>query len=144
MTRPMGLTVSALLMVLSMVLRIVLSPTPPVPANLTESNNVDVLFGWAFIALQFFVIYFYWNARNWARIVILICSGWFLLGLVILSLLPVPAWIHQAIWGGPLPFVRTIGDSLLAIYVLCYLNTPAIRAWFNRRAILDQEEPISN
>jgi hypothetical protein len=143
MTRPMGLTVSALFMVLSIVLGIVLSPTSPVPANVTTSNNVDILFGWVFIALQFLVTYFYWNARNWARIVILICSGWLLLGFVTLSLLPVPPWIHQAIWGRPLFFVRTVGDSLLAIYLLWYLNTPAIRAWF-KRPILGQEEAVSN
>jgi hypothetical protein len=143
MTRPMGLTVSALFMVLSMVLGIVLSPTIPVPANVTRSSNVDSLLGWVFIALEFLVIYFYWDARNWARLVTLICSGWFLLGLVMLSLLPIP-WIHHAMWGRPLFFVRTVGDSLLAIYLLWYLNTRAIRAWFKRRPILGQVEPISN
>jgi hypothetical protein len=143
MTKPMGLTVSALFMVLSMVLGIVLSPTIPVPTNVTRSSNVDSLLGWVFIALEFLVIYFYWDARNWARLVTLICSGWFLLGLIMLSLLPIP-WIHHAMWGRPLFFVRTVGDSLLAIYLLWYLNTRAIRAWFKRRPILVQAEPISN
>jgi hypothetical protein len=143
MTRPMGVTISAALIGLSIFLRIFLSFGLPVPANMTLSNHVDLLSGWAFIILQVLVIYLYWNARNWARMVVLIYSGWFLLGLITLSLLPVPDWIRQAMWGHRLFFV-TVGDSLMAIYLLWYLNTRAVRSWYARRPVLSQREPVSN
>jgi hypothetical protein len=143
MARPMSVTVSALLMLLSLVLGLVMSPTLPVPANVTISPVDDILYGCVFIALQILVIYFFWTAHNWARIVVLIWSSWFLLGLVTLSLLPVPQVLHRAFWGYPF-FVRTVGDSLLAIYLLWYLNTRATRAWFIRQPISSQAEPISN
>jgi hypothetical protein len=139
----MGVTVSALFMVLSFASSIFMPYTLVVPANVTTSNNMDLLYGWLFIALQILVLYFYWNAHNWARIAVLIYSGWLLLGIVTLSLLPVP-WIHQAMWGLYRFCVRTIGDSLLAIYLLWYLNTRAVRTWFAQRVISGQGKLISN
>jgi hypothetical protein len=110
MSKPTGITVSALLMMLSLVAGLVMSYI---------QGDKSVIF-WAVIIALSVIIYFYWTAHNWARMLVLIYS--------LLCVIPVRLIHHQWV------LVRfswiTAGQTLLAIYLLWYLNTRPIRAWF--------------
>jgi hypothetical protein len=110
MSKPTGVTVSALLMMLSLVAGLVMSYI---------QGDKSVIF-WAVIIALSVIIYFYWTAHNWARMLVLIYS--------LLCVIPVRLIHHQWV------LVRfswiTAGQTLLAIYLLWYLNTRPIRAWF--------------
>jgi hypothetical protein len=112
MSKPTGVTVSALLMMLSLV------------AGLIQSyvhGDTSIIFCAVIIALSV-VIYFYWTAHNWARMLVLIYS--------FLCVIPVRLVHHH--WVMVRFSVITAGQALLAIYLLWYLNTRPIRAWFAR------------
>ncbi len=126
MTRPTGVTVSALLMILFIVAGVIMSYTSTVPANGAMPNSPSISaatihsFVWVFSALSALVVYFYWNAHIWARTLVLIDC--------VLCLVPVHK-IHQQ-WVLVHFSAMTVGSALLAIYLLWYLNTRAIRIWF--------------
>ena len=149
MSRPTGVTVSALLIMLIIVAGIILWYTSPVPANGAMPNNpylsntAEQSMFWVDEALEVLVVYFYWNARNWARILVLIAS--------VLSL-PFPfalflMHVHQIHYQWALDLLSTLtvrdkvfsfANALFAIYLLWYLNTRAIRTWFAKRPATTQ------
>ena len=110
MSKPIGITVSALLMMLSLVAGLVIAYI---------HGDTSLIF-WAVIIALSVVTYFYWTAHNWARMLVLIYC--------LLCLIPVRVVHHQ--W----MLVRfswiAACQALLAIYLLWYLNTRPIRAWF--------------
>jgi len=110
MSKPTGVTVSALLMMLSLVAGLVMSYI---------DGGASAIF-WAVIIVLSVVTYFYWTAHNWARMLVLIYS--------FLCVIPVRLVHHQWV------LVRfswiASGQAVLAIYLLWYLNTRPIRAWF--------------
>jgi hypothetical protein len=110
MSKPTGITVSALLMMLSLVAGLVMSYV---------HGGTSGIF-WAVIIVLSVVTYFYWTAHNWARMLVLIYS--------FLCVIPVRMVHHQWV------LVRfswiAACQALLAIYLLWYLNTRPIRAWF--------------
>ena len=112
MSKPTGVTVSALLMMLSLVAGLVISYI---------HGDTSVIF-WAVIIALSVVTYFYWTAHNWARILVLIYC--------FLCVIPVRMDHHQWV------LVRfswvAACQALLAIYLLWYLNTRPIRAWFSK------------
>jgi hypothetical protein len=75
---------------------------------------------WAVIMALSAITYFYWTGHNWARMLVLIYS--------LLCVIPVRLVHHHWV------LVRfswiAAGQALLAIYLLWYLNTRPIRAWF--------------
>ena len=131
---PTGVTVSALLMMLAIVAGLVLSYIhvlrPGVigfAPSISISRATILLFYWAFSAVMAIVVYFYWNAHNWARILVLIDS--------VSCLMPVEyihhKWVLDRFSGITFGYtVLSFGRALLAIYLLWYLNTRAIRVWF--------------
>jgi hypothetical protein len=110
MSKPTGVKVSALLMMLSLAAGLVLSYV---------HGDTSVIF-WAVIIALSVITYFYWTAHNWARRLVLIYC--------FLCVIPVRLVHHQWV------LVRfswvAVGQALLAIYLLWYLNTRPIRAWF--------------
>jgi hypothetical protein len=112
MSKPTGVKVSALLMMLSLAAGLVISYV---------HGDTSVIFWVVIIALSV-ITYFYWTAHNWARMLVLIYS--------FLCVIPVRLVHHQWV------LVRfswiAAGQALLAIYLLWYLNTRPIRDWFGR------------
>jgi hypothetical protein len=127
MSRPTGVTVSALLMLLFIVAGLILTYTHAVSTNGTIpispsiSTATSHAFIWGASAVSAIIVYFYWSAHNWARILVLIQS--------VLCLVPFHKQPHHQ-WVLVRLSVFTVGDALLAIYLLWYLNTRAIRIWF--------------
>ena len=110
MSKPTGVKVSALLMMLSLAAGLVISYV---------HGETSVIFCAVIIAVSV-ITYFYWTAHNWARRLVLIYS--------FLCVIPVRLVHHQWV------LIRfswvAVGQALLAIYLLWYLNTRPIRAWF--------------
>jgi hypothetical protein len=66
------------------------------------------------------VLWFFWQGRNWARILVMIQSG-----LVLMNALVPNRVGHQQ-------YLTMIGQAGVGIFLLIWLNRPEIRAWFRR------------
>jgi hypothetical protein len=77
------------------------------------------------IAINYLVIWFYWKGRNWARILVLLTS--------LLCLYNLRHWNH----GGIAERIMIGAEALLAIFLLYWLNTPMVRAFFRRQPAAD-------
>jgi hypothetical protein len=146
MSRPTGVTATALLMMLSIVVGLVLRYTHvPVPVNGAMPTNPSLSTArhlyWVCQTFAVLVIYFYWNARNWARMLVLIGSVFFL-SVTVGLYLQLFHGIHL-LWMLGLSFkeeiivstVLDVGKAILAIYLLWYLNTRVIRDWFAQEPV---------
>lgn len=100
----------ALLQILNVVLGIIYRPTPDTPLSMVFLLLV------AIVGLT--VTYFFWQRRNWARILILISSG-----LVIINALIPNRTPHEV-------YLYMIGQAAFAAFLLFYLNRRDIRTWF--------------
>jgi hypothetical protein len=133
MQRPIGVTITAILMVANIFADIVLSfysPSVVVP----DAHPVGTMFSpvmlavhvglVVFIALQCMAVLYYWLGRYWARWVILTGCVYYLTGLRYL-----PRQLHQAPYTGA---ALTIASVFLALYLIWYLHTAVGRAWFAR------------
>ena len=79
-----------------------------------------------FIMVGYFVIWFYWEGHNWARIVVLLTS--------VVCLYNLRYFSH-----GRIAVRLMIGsEALLAMFLLFWLNTPNVRSFFRA-----PEEPAS-
>jgi len=77
------------------------------------------------IAINYLVIWFYWKGRNWARILVLLTS--------LLCLYNLRHWNH----GGIAERIMIGAEAVLAIFLLYWLNTPMVRAFFRRQPAAD-------
>jgi hypothetical protein len=74
------------------------------------------------ISIGYVVLWFYWLGRNWARWVVLVeCLQcfWNLRYLV-----------HRNPHATAFEPVMIVAEAAIAIYLVWYLNTPSVRAWF--------------
>ena len=71
-----------------------------------------------FIMIGYFVIWFYWEGHNWARILVLLTS--------VLCLYNLRYFFHPRI------AVRLMigSEALLAVFLLFWLNTPKVKSFF--------------
>jgi hypothetical protein len=70
------------------------------------------------ILVGYIVLWFYWKGRNWARILVLLTS--------LLCLYNLYHWNHFGLRGQ----IMVGAEALLAIFLLYWLNTPKVRAFF--------------
>jgi hypothetical protein len=75
----------------------------------------------ALIFAGYFVRFFYWQGRNWARILVILDS---IVALYGLRYVPRYGALQQAI---------IVGDALLGAYLIYWLNTRAVRDFFRNR-----------
>ncbi len=81
----------------------------------------------AVILIGYFVIWSYWEGENWARIAVIVCSA--------LAVLNVTDW--NDLHSGKIVGARHLmlaGDAALGVFLLYWLNTSAVRAFFRRDA----------
>ena len=71
-----------------------------------------------FIVVGYVVIWFYWKGRNWARILVLLTS--------LLCLYNLYHWNRYELTER----VMVAAEALLAIFLLCWLNTAKVRSFF--------------
>ena len=77
----------------------------------------------AAIANSFVYPYFFWRGKNWARIVVLIISGGYFVLLLI-----------QLRHHDPIRTSRNAIECILGGFLLYWLNTACVRAYFHRAA----------
>ena len=78
-------------------------------------------------ALAFLVLWHYWKGRDWARVFVLLWA--LLIAAQAVSFLVEHNLDPAALMAHPLSFFH----ALLAVFLLYWLNTPALRAWFKKR-----------
>jgi len=142
MQRPIGVTITAILMVVNIfadLLLSLLSSTAVVP----NANSHGPTFSLyvvalhialvAMIAVQGVVVVFYWLGRSWARWFVVVGCLFYLMGLKDLA----AQWHqhHHANAG------LTIGSASLAVYLLWYLHTGRILHWFARSTMAVSAAP---
>ena len=76
--------------------------------------------------LELLVLWHYWKGQNWARVVVLIAS--FLIAAMAFSNLIDRGGSFISLMSHPLTFFQ----ALLACFLLYWLNTRPVRAWFKR------------
>lgn len=130
MQRPLGITVTALLMVGNLVCDVFFALTAPYISNSaikpTGPSGLMIAFHVvlaAFILVEIVAIPFYWLGKAWARWAVLVGCIYYLYSLRSI----VRDWHRRhdiALLG--------IGAAVLAVYLLWYLHTERVRAWFAR------------
>ena len=85
--------------------------------SIPRANVIFVMFT-VTIAIGYLVIWFYWKGRNWARILVILTS--------LLSLYNLRHWNHSGI----VERVMIGAKAILGIFLLYWLNTPNVRAFF--------------
>lgn len=137
MQRPIGVTITAILMVVNVVVDVTLSlisPTVVAPAERANGPEFSVLVIAlhialvAFVLIQLVVVVYYWLGRSWARWFVLVGSIFYLIGLKDLP----SQWQRHHSYP---PAILTVGSAVLAVYLLWYLHTRDIRDWFARATI---------
>lgn len=137
MQRPIGVTLTAILMVVNIFLDVALpfiSPTVTMtnersggPALSTVLIALHIALA-ALIAFQFIVVLYYWLGRFWARWFVLVGCIYYLVGLKDL----ISQWhLHHSYATAGL----TLGSAALALYLIWYLHTADVRDWFARSTI---------
>ena len=130
MQKPTGITVTTVLMCLFLVIGVVITfgRPLPIPSNAAASPSMIATFVHVGVVVYTLIaavcIWFYWSGQEWARWVVMIdCL------LVFISLRNIgKAWATSH-----LNAEVTICQVLLAIFLLYYLNTAPIRAWFSSK-----------
>jgi hypothetical protein len=74
----------------------------------------------AIIVVSYIVLWFFWNGRNWARILVLITSVLALLNLI---------WFNES---GIAERCVIIAEFMLAVFLLYWLNTRPIVSYFKQ------------
>jgi hypothetical protein len=110
--RPKGLTATAIFMSITNAMGwAVIDWSKP------HAHAIFVIFT-VIIAINYVVIWFYWKGRNWARILVLLTS--------LLCLYNLRHWNHSGIAGR----VMIGAEAILAIFLLYWLNTLTLRAFY--------------
>jgi hypothetical protein len=129
MQRPSGVTYTAAVMVLTTILGIIGALTGTLPATPTGSPaspqmiamvvHASVFLG-AIIGAIF--IFLYWKGYSWVRWAVMIYCLFPLVSLIS---------IKKTFAISPISGASVIINVVLAIFLLYYLNTEPVRAWFN-------------
>ena len=138
MTRPRGLKLTSILMVVYVVMGFfTVNPNNPNPISMW-----GFLSGYSFFAaIGFYVIWAYWKGAGWARIVVMVFWGFSILNLSILNL---------RLWNYPISLEEHFDPVLLVtpwrvwlsyralvgIILLIWLNTSEPKAFFARTFFL--------
>lgn len=130
MQRPLGITVTAILMVANVVCDVYLSVTAPYlrgrSANPNGPSPLMIGFHIALagaILFQFACVFFYWLGKAWARWAILVGCLFYLISMRKV----VTDWNQNHRIG-----LLTSGAGILSVYLLWYLHTEHVREWFAR------------
>jgi hypothetical protein len=128
MKKPTGITISTLLMCLFLIIGVIttFTRTVPVPATggpVSTAGMAGIIHGFAIVFTIFAAVcvYFYWTGKDWARWLVMIDC---VLNFFSLTHL-VKTWNFSH-----LSALVSIGQVILSIFLLWYLNTTPIRAWF--------------
>ena len=128
MQRPLGITVTAVLMVANIVCDVILSLTAPGirdtvvtprgPSQVMIYIHIALV---AFLLVQFGLVFLYWLGKAWARWAVLVGCLYYLQGLRNV----VREWNlrHEIA-------ELTVAAATLSIYLLWYLHTERVRLWF--------------
>jgi hypothetical protein len=132
MQRPIGVTITAILMVFNAFADIVISvvaphataPNPhsggPVFTPVVIAVHVALI---TCMALGFFTVWSYWRGRPWARWLVLAGCIYYLTGIRFL-----PSQFHRSPFGAAL----TIFSVALSLFLIGYLYTLDVRIWFSQ------------
>lgn len=130
MQRPIGITVTAILMVVNVICDVTLSLTAPYVHGSTISprgpSNALIIVHFvlfAFVLAQCVFVGFYWLGRAWARWAILVGCLFYLMGLRSV----VTEWHRRHDIAA-----LTFASAILAVYLLWYMHTERVRRWFAR------------
>jgi len=116
--RPRGIAETTILMAITNAMGwAIIDWSKPDAARILATNTV-------LIAIGYVVLWFYWKGKNWARVLVLLGS--------LLSIFNLFLW-RQA---GIIERVMLALEAAIAFFLLYWLNTGKVRAFFNRR--LDQ------
>jgi hypothetical protein len=130
MQRPLGVTITAILMASNVVADITLSlvaPSVVMPATHTAGTAfspimIAVHTGLAaLIILEIVTVFYYWLGRFWARWLVFVGCVFYLTGLRTL-----PTEWHRSHAGATL----TLSSAALAIFLIWYLHKREVRIWF--------------
>ena len=145
MQRPIGVTITAILMVVNIfvdVLLSLLSSSPVAPSTGPHGPTFSSFVIFLHIALVLFVVgqcvvvLYYWLGRSWARWLVLVGCIFCLVGLKDL----VSQWhLHHSYPSAAL----TLGSASLAVYLIWYLHTSDVRDWFARSTIAEFALPAA-
>lgn len=115
--RPKGLTAATLAMCL-------LNPTGYLflTGEGEARAGLAVLFT-IFILVGYVVLWYFWNGRNWARILVLLASG-----LALVNLLGVPT-------ASPIQAAVILVEAAVGAYLLYWLNRQDIRRYFRQNPV---------
>ena len=137
MQRPIGITITAILMVVNIFVDVVLSLLSPTVAMPNADSNGPGLSPFViavhialavFLVVQCVVVLYYWLGRSWARWLVLVGCIFYLIGLKDLA----SQWhLHRSYASAGL----TLGSAALAVYLIRYLHTRDVRDWLARSTI---------
>jgi len=120
--RPKVVTVTTWLMAFSSLLTYSALYRRPYPRDVLLGMYVILT---VLVVLSYFVLWFYWHGKNWARILILLAS---LVCFYNLSLLTsAKSGIERSM---------LVGDATLAAFLVYWLNTSEAKAFFKRGSTL--------
>jgi hypothetical protein len=120
--RPKVVTVTTWLMAFSSLLTYSALYRRPYPRDVLLGMYVILT---VLVVLSYFVLWFYWHGKNWARILILLAS---LVCFYNLSLLTsAKSGIERSM---------LVGDAILAAFLVYWLNTSEAKACFKRGSTL--------
>jgi hypothetical protein len=137
--RPMGVEISSTLMALEICVGVVLILSMPFltippkrPSSLTPTEMTVLVRAMqvAFVAFQCFVVWFYWLGRPWARRVVLVASALYAGGFLIQCLGPFIYLAESRRHYSTADWFMGILETILAVFLLWYLNTCEVKAWF--------------
>jgi hypothetical protein len=110
--RPRGLTETTVLMCITNAMGwLIIDWTAPRAGTVLLVNTI-------FIFLGYFVLWFYWRGRNWARIFVLLNSLVALFNLVFFRR------------SGTIARVMYVSEAAIAIFLLYWLNRSDVKAFF--------------
>ena len=143
MQRPIGVTITAILMVVNIFVDVLLSLLSPTVVLPNTGHHGPTFSSWvivlhialvAMIVAQCVVVVYYWLGRSWARWLVVAGCLFYLVGLKDL----VRQWHkhHSYLTAG-----LTIGSAILAVYLLWYLHTSKILGWFAGSTIAASAAP---
>jgi len=128
MQKPSSIDLTAGIMAIFIVLGIVATFTmaiPAMPDNPMVSPSMVAtathIIGICVSVIAAVCVFFYWKGHEWARWVVMIDAVLVLLGLYNVG----KTWPMSHLAGG-----IKIGQAILAVYLLWYLNTAPVKAWF--------------
>ena len=110
--RPKGLTATAIFMSITNAMGWAI-----IDWSKPGARSVFVTFT-VLIAIGYVFIWFYWQGKNWARILVLLTS--------LLCVYNLRQWNHVGI----VERLMIGSEAVLAIFLLYWLNTPEVRAYF--------------